>query len=99
VNAAQSSSRDNNVVMRRLIIFVGGELAVVFFGYCTAAIWGFPFWFSGLAGSAMVAGATLAWPRYRVVTYLGLGLIVLLALVAAAFAGFVMIVCSSDDCM
>jgi hypothetical protein len=85
--------------MRRLIIFVGGELAVLFFGYWSAAVFGVPLALPGIAGSALVIGATLAWPRYRSVTYLGLGLIALLSIVVSGFAVFLTLACLQGGCM
>ena len=90
---------DGNIAVRRLIIFVGGELVVLFFGYGMTAIFGIPFVVSGVAGSTLAAGAAFAWPRYCSVTYLGLGLIALLTVVAGAFSVILVVACMRGECM
>jgi hypothetical protein len=95
----RSVASDDNVAMRRLIIFVSGEIAVLAFGYGMSAIFNIPIAVSGIAGSALVVGAALTWPRYRSVTYLGLGLIALLTAVAVAFLVFLIATCLHGECV
>jgi len=47
----------------------------------------------------LAIGAAAAWPKYRLVTYLGLGLISLLAIVAGAFALFLIVACVQGECV
>jgi hypothetical protein len=95
----RSVASDDNVAMRRLIIFVSGEIAVLAFGYGMSAILSIPIAVSGIAGSALAVTAAFSWPRYRFVTYLGLGLIALLTAIAVAFSIFLIVACLHGECV